>query len=307
MRRPQQRLAGAAIALALPLLGGAACGPEPGRAAAAVPSPAEERLVVAVTVAPLAWLAEGVGGARVETAVMIPPGHEPHAYEPRPREMAALDRAHAYVAVGHPQLAFETRHVEPALAARPEVAVVRLAEPGAAGGDDPHLWLSPARMRAAAAALAAALQRIDLRHAAGYRERLAAVEARIDAADREAAALLAGLPHRRFLVYHPAWGAFAEHYRLEQVAIEADGKEPGPRELARRIEAARAAGMRTVFVQRGFAERPARVVAAELGARVVALDPLARGWDANLVAAAGEIARELARPAEAAPAREASR
>jgi zinc transport system substrate-binding protein len=290
-------------------------------------------VTVAVSVAPLAWLVEGVGGGRAAATVMIPAGTSPHAYEPSPREMAALDRARVFVAVGHPHLAFERRHVEPALAARPRIEVVRLSAAGGGAAaalaaaadhphpdehadqdehshsddDDPHLWLSPVRMRAAAGDLAAALARVDPAGAAGYRERLAAVHRRIDEVDREVAALLDGLPRRRFLVYHPAWGAFAEHYGLEQVAIERHGKEPSARELAARVDEARAEGVGTVFVQRGFAERPARVVAAELGARVVPLDPLARDWDDNLLAVARALRRELGSPAGAAAEAEAAR
>lgn len=306
MRRPRIVLLAGAALLSAACGGGAGEAPPDGSPAAAPP------VAVAVTVAPLAWLADEVGGERVATTVMIPPGHEPHAYEPSPREMAALDRARVFVAVGHPLLATERRHLDPALAARPEIVVVRLAEAGEAlpeptpddgedhhghGDDDPHLWLSPARMRAAAEELAGALARVDPAGAAGYRERLEAVRRRIGEVDREVAALVEGLPRRRFLVVHPAWGAFAEHYGIEQVAVEREGKEPGPRELAERIAAARAEGFATVFTQRGFADRPARVIADEIGARVVPLDPLARDWDDNLLAVARALHEELDRPA----------
>lgn len=324
MRRPHILVTGALVVAA------AACGGGAGETAAAgasgSPGPAAP-VTVAVTVAPLAWLVDEIGGERVETTVMIPAGTSPHAYEPSPREIAALDRARVFVAVGHPHLAFERRHVEPALAARPEIEVVRLStaggSPGAVGGavpttgggepiaggdgehgdEDPHLWLSPDRMRAAADELAAALARVDPAGAAGYGDRLAALERRIDEVDREIAALLADLPRRRFLVYHPAWGAFAEHYGLEQVAIERHGKEPGARALASRVDEALGEHVGTVFVQRGFAERPARVVADELGARAVELDPLARDWDDNLLAVARALRRELASPAAAEAAR----
>lgn len=315
MRPPHILLAGAAVVVAA-----AACGGGAGETAegdAASPDTAAP-VTVAVTVAPLAWLVDEVGGERVQATVMIPAGTSPHAYEPSPREIAALDRARVFVAVGHPHLAFERQHVEPALAARPEIEVVRLAaavggagEPLADEGEhadeDPHLWLSPDRMRAAADELAAALARADPAGAAGYRERLAAVHRRIDQVDREIAALLEDLPRRRFLVYHPAWGAFAEHYGLEQVAIERHGKEPSARALAARVDEALAERTGTVFVQRGFAERPARVVAEELGARVVPLDPLARDWDDNLIAVARALRQELASTAPSPAGPEAAR
>lgn len=298
MTRPPRRPRPALLVCAALLAAGCGGGGEAPADGSAPP------VAVAVTVAPLAWLAEAVGGERVTTTVMIPPGQEPHAYEPSPRDMAALDGARVFVGVGHPLLATERRHLDPALAARPEVVVVRLAAAGegAAEGDDPHLWLSPERMRKAAGALAAALGAVDPAGADGYRRRLAATERRIDEVDGEIAGLLGGLPRRRFLVVHPAWGAFAAHYGLEQVAIEREGKEPGPRELAARIAAARAEGFATVFTQQGFADRPARVIAGEIGARVVPLDPLARDWDENLLAVARALREELVRPSSAGAA-----
>ncbi len=35
----------------------------------------------------------------------------------------------------------------------------------------------------------------------------------------------------KFIVFHPAWGYFAEAYGLEQVPVEIEGKEPKPSQL----------------------------------------------------------------------------
>jgi zinc transport system substrate-binding protein len=309
MTAPRGALAAALLALAaLTSLAGVACDGGSGRP---VQRPAAPPVQAVVSVPPLAWVVERVGGERVTVEVMIPPGTSPHAYEPSPRAMAVLDRADLFVAVGHPHLAFERQHVEPALARREGIAVVRLVgSGGAAAGPardaDPHVWLSPSRMAAAAREVAAALARIDPAGAASYRRNLAAVEAEIAALDAELRAHLAGSRGRSFLVYHPAWAAFGEEYGLTQVAIERGGKEPGPRELARLVAEARRAGVDTVFVQQGFSDRPARVVAREIGARVVPLDPLARDWAANLRRAAGAIAA-AAGDGGGAPHREAAR
>ena len=48
------------------------------------------------------------------------------------------------------------------------------------------------------------------------------------------AVLLPAKPPRRFLVYHPSWGYFAQEYGLVQIAIEAEGKEPSAKRLIER-------------------------------------------------------------------------
>ena len=76
---------------------------------------------------------------------------------------------------------------------------------------------------------------------------------------------------------------------MEQLAVEHEGKEPGPRALARLIEMIQREGISTIFVQKQFSDRIAATLAAEIGGRVVALDPLAEDYFVNLLEAARAI------------------
>jgi zinc transport system substrate-binding protein len=102
-------------------------------------------------------------------------------------------------------------------------------------------------------------------HAAEYQTNLARFLADIDALDRDITRLLSGIGQRRFLVYHPAWGYFAKQYGLEQVAIEAEGKEPSPVRLMALVRWAREQSVKTVFVQKGFSTKGAEAIAREIG------------------------------------------
>jgi zinc transport system substrate-binding protein len=65
---------------------------------AADPVPA--KIGVMVSILPLAYFAEGVGKGMVEVSVMVPPGGNPHTYEPTPRQLDQLSRARVYVEAG---------------------------------------------------------------------------------------------------------------------------------------------------------------------------------------------------------------
>jgi len=263
---------------------------------------AELPLVVSVSVPPQAYFVERIGGERVEVHVLVPPGTSPATYEPSPRQMVALGRSRLYVEVGHPDFLFEQRHLETLLKGNTQVVTVDMAagtgtfcqdEQGRELDGDPHIWLSPRLMRTAAANIAAELVRLDPEGAPYYRQNLESLLSDIERLDLELRQLLSGLQGRRFMVFHPAWSHFACEYGLRQMAIESGGKEPGPAQLVATIEEARREGIRVVFAQKGFSDRSARVIAAELDARVEELDPLAHDWLENLRFSAERIAAAL--------------
>lgn len=98
------------------------------------------------------------------------------------------------------------------------------------------------------------------------------------------------LPNRSFLVFHPAWGYFADTYGLIQVPIEKEGKEPGARALVALIEQAKREDVKAIFVQPQFSATSAEQVARAIGGRVVPIDPLSPDYADNLRAVARQIA-----------------
>jgi len=82
---------------------------------------AADRLPVFVSIPPQKWFVEQIGKGLVDVRVMLPPGADPHTYEPRPRQMAALSRAELYFAVG---VEFERARLGKILSINPEIRVV---------------------------------------------------------------------------------------------------------------------------------------------------------------------------------------
>jgi zinc transport system substrate-binding protein len=275
-----------ARALLLPVLVAAIAG------AASAEEPAA-RPVVAVSVLPQKYVLDRLAGERVEVEVMIPPGASPATYEPTLAQMKRLGEASLYVKVGHPSFAFEAAWLDKLLADTPGLPVVD----GSAGVErrdgDPHVWVAPRHVEEMAIQSGAALAKILPQLQGELQANLAAFRTEIDALDQEIRSLLAGKTGRKFLVFHPAWGYFAEAYGLEQVAIEHEGKDPDARELGKLIEQAREEKVGVVFVQPQFDPASAELLASEIGARVEPLDPLAYDWPANLRRAARAIAGAL--------------
>ena len=87
----------------------------------------------------------------------------------------------------------------------------------------------------------------------------------------------------------PALTYYAADYGLEQLAVEHDGKEPSARHLARLIEEARRKKVRRVFYQAQYPASTVKVIAEDIGARSVKIDPLREDVIENI----GEITRQL--------------
>jgi len=92
------------------------------------------------------------------------------------------------------------------------------------------------------------------------------------------------------MVFHPAWGYFAKEYHLEQMAIEVHGKEPKANELRKMIEKAREHKVKAILTQPEFSQKGAKLIAQELGIKVIGITPLNPRWSENLIKLAHTIA-----------------
>ena len=251
------------------------------------------KLNVVVSIVPLQEFVEKVGGEKVNVMVMVPPGASPHVYEPTPSQLRAVSAADMYVKVGTP-VEFEVQWLEKLLAMNRTMHVC-----DASGGIetitvlhdrehmhktpiDPHVWLSPRNARIMVENICAGFVSIDSRHADYYETNRDAYVVRLDSLDRTVIAMLDGKQNRQFLVYHPAWHYFAEAYGLEQVSVEAAGKEPTALSMQHIIENARVHDINVVFVSPQFNTKSAEVIAREIGGRVVYIDPLNKDYVANI-------------------------
>jgi zinc transport system substrate-binding protein len=237
---------------------------------------------IVVTIPPLAWLVERLVDDPKRVSTLLPPGANPHSFEPGLAEVRAAASASIFVDVGHRGLPFEAAASEALLDDRYGIASIHAAPQEALGQPDPHCWLSPRIARAMAAEVAKGLSSIVPGEAPAIRERAEKLDAEIAALDAQIRDRLLPYRGRAFVSYHPDWTAFAEDYGLRQITLERGHREPDAATLAARIGEARREGVRVLFVQPQYPRESADLVAGEIGARVVSIDPLAHDWPGTL-------------------------
>lgn len=254
----------------------------------------EGTIPVVTTILPYKEFIEAVGGERVSVSVLIPPGANPHAFEPTPSALRRAAEAVVYVKAGT-GIEFELVWADKIVAQRKGIAVcdssrgiALIGEAGAGeeglhpGGKDPHVWLSPRLARTIVDNIRDCLSESAPEYADEFRANAEKYRQRLNALDREISALFPPGGKRAFLIVHPAWGYFARDYGLEQIAVEEEGKEPSPRRLAALIETAKAKGLTRVFVSPQVNDQAARSLAREIGGEVVTADDLAGDYIDNL-------------------------
>lgn len=262
---------------------------------------ADKPLACFVSILPQAYFVERIARTGAVVTTLVAPGQSPHTFEPTPKQLTALSGADLYFTTGLP---FEERLLEKIAGIAPHLKVVDTTRSidtmalstdcGHDHGDkDPHIWLDPKLAMVQAETIAAALIELIPEQQRYFTENLGLLKSDLKQLDRDISAMLTPFKARRIYVFHPAYGYFARAYRLVQVAIESEGKEPGARHLAQVIKQAQADRIRTVFSEIQYSPRSAQTIADQIGARVVMLDPLAKDYTANLLHIARQIRKSF--------------
>lgn len=248
---------------------------------------ADQSHYVIVSVAPHKFFVEQIGGETVDVGLIVPAGASAHTFEPSPKQMLAASRADAWFGLGE---TFESRAVPVVKRQNPQMEFVDLRDgldliydketccSCHRGAADPHIWLSPKTAKVQAKTIAEALTRIYPENREYYQNKLNQFSQQLDTLDREVAALLAPMEPRIVMISHPAYGYLARDYGFKQLSIEFEGKDPTPQQLTKVIETARMHKIGTVFTQPQYSSKGAKLIARQLNADVVSLDPYAEDY-----------------------------
>jgi zinc transport system substrate-binding protein len=262
------------------------------------PGTAEEgRLVVAVTIPPQEEMVTAIAGDRALVLVMVPPGSDPHTYEPTPQQISGASRASLYLTIGKGLLPVEDTLQSRLQALNPDLVVVDTSSgiEYLEDGDtpDPHVWLSLRNAVTMVENTRDAFVRADPSRESLYRSGSEEYITRIENLDRKITGYFSEKLNRTIVVSHPAWAYFARDYNLSVISIEEEGKEPTPRELATLVDRARENGVTVIFADTLENPRNAEVIAREIGASVETVNPLAADYLANMDRVAQAFARSL--------------
>lgn len=230
--------------------------------------------------------------------VMIPQGADHDTYTPRPSQMAQLARSKSYVAYG--PLEFEQTWKDRMVSAAPDILWFEVADSvdlicgshscsrihpdgrHAEASADPHFWVSPRQAAIMSRNVARSLKSAFPSLSSFVDSALVPLLADVAAADSALSAVAKSRPAEAFVVYHPALAYVARDYGFRQLSISSETAAPTPRMLALLTDSARRSGAKVFFIQPGMTPDKVEGLAAEMGTRVVELQPESADWPTTM-------------------------
>lgn len=251
---------------------------------------------VAVSIPPYIYFVDRLMGNSVSTFSLVPEGANPHLYEPSPKEIARARQAKVWVRLSEH---FEKRIFTAWREENPQLITINLAEkiqlpilPGSqhscpccsAHHDDTdlHFWLSLRLATEQAKLIACALTEAFPNKQTEIEKNLATFIEELDALDITLTKKLSPFAGEAILVSHPAFAYFCYDYRLQQLSIEQEGKDPLPQQITSLIETAKSSPIRVVLTQAQYNNKGAEMLAEELNLPVHNVDPYSANYLENI-------------------------
>lgn len=254
------------------------------------------RLTVVATLFPLYDFARNIAGDRVEVKLLLPPGAEPHSFEPRTSDMVMLNHADIFIYTNKIMEPWTEKLLKGTQGREPFVVDasqgVRFIEGSIDGseerksgkhgagneheahGADPHIWLDFNNAQTMVDTIAGAFIARDPSNKDTYTRNAEAYKARLEGLD---IAYQKGLSNCRKKIFinggHYTFGYLANRYGLRYRAAYgfSPDAEPTARNLAEISKTLRQEGLDHLFYEELLSPRIADTIAKETGATLLKL------------------------------------
>lgn len=268
----------------------------------------DEKTILTVTIDPLRYFLEQIVGDNFIVKTLVPPGTSPETYEPAPSLMVDMSKSELYFIVG--DLGFEKAWSKRLIDNNQGITIVDCSQGvhliegvehhheedldhnHVHGEMDPHTWTSPDAVKMIAENMLNSIIDFDPENRTTYISNYRSFLEKVNRTDSIINELLTDSPVSSFIIFHPSLGYFANHYDLHQYSIEFEGKNPSPAQIKTLIDTAGKDKINTVFIQKGFDEKNAEVIAKEINADIFEIDPLTYSWDTELIKIAEILTRD---------------
>ena len=239
---------------------------------------------ILVTFYPLYQFTKAIGKEKIDASIIIPPGIEPHDWEPTIQDIQKMKDADMIVINGAGLESWITKvtSINPNIMIIDTSGGIPLLEKNSNGLDkiakkDPHIWLDPVLAKKQAQNIADGLIKLDPQNANYYQQNANDYKAKLDILDNEIKTDLSTCDKKDFLAFHDAFSYFSKEYGLHQHTIVGGldpETEPTAPALQQITKDAQSLGLNVIFTEEAANPRVSQVIADEIHGKVLILSPL---------------------------------
>ncbi|NOR21163.1 MAG: zinc ABC transporter solute-binding protein [Candidatus Aminicenantes bacterium] len=250
---------------------------------------AAKKIRVVTSVFPLLEFAGAVSGERGEVSLLLPPGAEIHTWQPRPSDIIRLSSADLFIYVGadlepwlhdllksvrNPNL--KVLEASLGIPLIDEEGIVHNAHEHEHGAHDPHIWLDFKNDQRIVDKIAAVLSEMDPEGSLVFKRNAFIYKEKLQMLDQKFKDGLMDCVHRTIILGgHAAFGYLARSYNLRQISLYglSPDSSPTPKKLIKVVELAKKYRIKVIFFEIRVRDELAKVLAEEVGARTLVLNP----------------------------------
>ncbi len=259
--------------------------------------PETKKIIIVTTLFPLYDFAKNIGGQHAAVSLLLPPGVEPHSFEPKPEDIIRINKADIFVYTG--------KHMEPwaenilkgvdnknLMVVDASKGITMIEETEESEHDhkhdkkhaakehdkkemDPHIWLDLGNAQKMADAILDGIAKADASNKDFYAENGGVYKAKLADLDKRFKDGLSNCKSDAFIHGgHFAFGYLAKRYNLKYISAYkgfSPNAEPAPKWLKELVDKLRKRQLKHVFYEELISPRIADMIAKETGASLLQL------------------------------------
>ena len=240
---------------------------------------------VVTTLFPLYDMAKNIGAEKAAVSLLLPPGVEPHSFEPTPGDIVKINEADIFIYTGKFMEPWAERIIKGT--ANKNLIVVDASRgtkmvPGVfhdkdepVGSLDPHIWLDFDNVPIMVGNILEAFRTKDSTDKSFYERRADDYSAKLAEIDSAYRAALASCKKKEIIYAgHYAFGYLAHRYGLKYLAAQgvSPDAEPTARDLVKLVEQIRRDKIKYIYYEELASPKIAETIAGETGAKLLMLN-----------------------------------
>ena len=243
---------------------------------------------------PLYEFTKQVGQDIVKISLLVPPGVEPHNWEPTITDLQKMYESNLIVingigfenwivnfnAVNSKVSVVDTSYSITPIKVNLENNLEILTDESKEFTTDPHIWLNPITIKVQVQNIANALIELDPENENSYQKNADSYKLELDILDKKIRDELSKCNKKDFFAFHNAFSYFAREYGLNQHTVLKSMdplEDPSPKDIKEVIDLAKTLETKVIFTEEFVNPKVAQVIADETGSKLLVLSPLEFG------------------------------